>query len=209
MELREVGIYLTLVFEAGSVEAEDDLAVPQEELVHPDSHGPLIGAVQSRGVPAFLRLNMQYHPYKALRVTEGKLRYYSPEGASVVARQSLEQLYFRSGACYAITRECLFERGAILCGAYITERIMPGAISSDHGSRHDPIAANLDRGGVNNLICPRNTTSKNATGMAVSGYLVEAEKADLNELMKKYPEAFKRPLHPDVGPCYESWVRGE
>ena len=31
------------------------------------------------------------------------------------------------------------ERGGVLCGAYITERIMPGVVSTDHGAKHDPI----------------------------------------------------------------------
>ena len=39
----------------------------------------------------------------------------------------------------------------------------------------------------------------NATGMATSGFLVEVERVDLNELMKKYSEAFQRPYLPDAG----------
>jgi anaerobic selenocysteine-containing dehydrogenase len=31
------------------------------------------------------------------------------------------------------------ERGIVLCGAYVTERIMPGVAYVDHGARHDPI----------------------------------------------------------------------
>jgi len=86
------------------------------------------------------------------------------------------------------------ERGGVLCGAYVTERIMPGVVSVDHGSRYDPIIpGELDRGGAINTITPHNTTSKNTTGMAVCGFLVEAERANLDELRKKYPEAFNRP----------------
>jgi trimethylamine-N-oxide reductase (cytochrome c) len=88
------------------------------------------------------------------------------------------------------------ERGAVLGGAYVTERIMPGAIYMDHGARYDPIVpGELDRGGAINTITPHNTTSKNATGMVVSGFLAEVERVDLDELRKKYPEAFKRPYH--------------
>ena len=72
------------------------------------------------------------------------------------------------------------ERGAVLGGAYVTERIMPGAVSMDHGARYDPIIlGELDRGGAINTISPHNTTSKNATGMVVSSYLVEVEKVTL------------------------------
>ena len=102
------------------------------------------------------------------------------------------------------------ERGAILCGAYVTERIMPGSVSVDHGAKYDPIVpGELDRGGATNTICPYKTTSKNATGMAVSGFLIEVERADLGELMQKYPEAFKRPFHPAAGPSLASFVGGD
>jgi trimethylamine-N-oxide reductase (cytochrome c) len=84
---------------------------------------------------------------------------------------------------------------------------MPGSISVDHGSKYDPIVpGELDRGGAINTIAPRKTTSRNATGMATSGYLIEVERADLDELMKKYPEAFKRKFHPAAGTCLESFV---
>jgi trimethylamine-N-oxide reductase (cytochrome c) len=93
------------------------------------------------------------------------------------------------------------ERGAVLCGAYVTERIMPGVVSSDHGASYDPIVpGELDRGGAVNTLSPHQTTSKNATGIATSGYLVEVERANLDELRKKYPEAFRRPYDPATGP---------
>ena len=102
------------------------------------------------------------------------------------------------------------ERGAFLAGAYVTERIMPGVVSVDHGAKYDPIVpGELDRGGATDAIAPHKTTSKNVTGIATSGYLVEAERADLGELMQKYPEAFKRPFHPNAGPSYESFVGGK
>ncbi len=100
------------------------------------------------------------------------------------------------------------DRGTILAGAYVTERIMPGVINIDHGAKYDPIVpGELDRGGATDTIAPHKITSRNATGMATSGYLVEVERADLGELMKKYPEAFKRPFHPAAGPSTESFVR--
>jgi anaerobic selenocysteine-containing dehydrogenase len=92
------------------------------------------------------------------------------------------------------------ERGAVLGGAYVTERIMPGVVYMDHGARYDPIVpGELDRGGAINTITPHNTTSRNATGMVVSGFLVEVEKANMDELRNQYPEAFKRPYHADSG----------
>ena len=92
------------------------------------------------------------------------------------------------------------EKGGVLGGAYVTERIMPGVVYQDHGARYDPIVpGELDRGGAIDTITPHNRTSKNATGMVCSGFLVEVEGVNLGELMKKYPEAFKRPYHPAAG----------
>ena len=80
------------------------------------------------------------------------------------------------------------ERGAVLGGAYVTERIMPGAVSMDHGARYDPIIpGELDRGGAINTITPNKTTSKRATGMVVSSFLVEVENVDVNELKRSIP----------------------
>jgi len=102
------------------------------------------------------------------------------------------------------------ERGTVLGAAYITERIKPGSVLMHHGARVDLISINplIDRGGAIDLIVPPKTTSKNTVGMVCSGILVEVEKADISELMEKYPEAFKRRLHPDVGLYYETWVIG-
>jgi molybdopterin guanine dinucleotide-containing S/N-oxide reductase-like protein len=94
------------------------------------------------------------------------------------------------------------ERGIVLAGAYITERIMPGVVGIDHGAKYDPIVpGEIDRGGAINSIVPGNVTSKNAVGMVVSGFLAEMEKTDLEAMRAKYPEAFGRECHPTAGPC--------
>jgi molybdopterin guanine dinucleotide-containing S/N-oxide reductase-like protein len=101
------------------------------------------------------------------------------------------------------------QRGSVLGGAYVTERIIPGAVCQDHGARHDPITTGLDRGGSNNLICPANTTSKYAGGIATSGYLVEVEKVStdqMEEWRSKYPEAFHREYDPASGQHFNAWV---
>jgi trimethylamine-N-oxide reductase (cytochrome c) len=101
------------------------------------------------------------------------------------------------------------ERGAVLGGAYVTERLMAGVVYMDHGARYDPIIpGELDRGGAINTITPHNLTSKNSTGMVVSSFLVEVESVDLNDLRKKYPEAFKRKYHADAGLSFNAWVEG-
>ena len=101
------------------------------------------------------------------------------------------------------------ERGTVLAGAYVTERIMPGAVGMDHGAKYDPIVPGvIDRGGAINTIVPRNTTSKNACGHAVSGFLAEVEKTDLETLRGKYPEAFARECHITAGPCLAGMTEG-
>jgi len=100
------------------------------------------------------------------------------------------------------------ERGAVLGGAYVTERMMPGVVYMDHGARYDPVVpGELDRGGAINTITPHNLTSKNATGMVVSSFLVEVEEADLDEFRKNYPEAFARPYHPGAGLYVDGWLK--
>jgi trimethylamine-N-oxide reductase (cytochrome c) len=94
------------------------------------------------------------------------------------------------------------ERGAVLGGVIVCERIIHGAIYQDHGSRVDSIvlgSGGLDRGGANNLIAPSATTSRNAPGEVTSGYLVNIEKVDVFALAKQYPEAFGRNYEADTG----------
>ena len=101
------------------------------------------------------------------------------------------------------------ERGGVLGGAYVTERIRSGVVYQDHGARYDPIVpGELDRGGAINTICPGKPNSKNTLGMATSGFLVEVERTDLGELMKKHPEPFKRPYHPEAGLRMERVLTG-
>jgi trimethylamine-N-oxide reductase (cytochrome c) len=94
------------------------------------------------------------------------------------------------------------ERGGVLAGAWVTERVRSGTVYIDHGARWDPIiVGELDRGGAINTITPHRTTSKNASGMVSSGFLVNFEKADLAKLRNKYPDAFVRDkcYHPGAG----------
>ena len=82
------------------------------------------------------------------------------------------------------------ERGIVLCAAYVTERLIPNTCYVDHGSRLDPIIPGfLDRGGAINCITPTNMTSKHATGMATSSFLVEVQKVTDEEM-----ECWKRDI---------------
>ena len=105
------------------------------------------------------------------------------------------------------------ERGIVLGGAYVTERLIAGVAYMDHGSRCDWIIPGMvDRGGAINLICPHNTLSKNALGEATSGYLVEVEivsMEQMNEWRNNYPEAFERKYDPAAGLCFDAWIEGD
>jgi len=104
------------------------------------------------------------------------------------------------------------ERGTVLCGALVTERVMPGVAYVDHGARCDfIIPGKLDRGGAINLISPRNIMSQNCPGQATSGYLCEVQKVTatrMEEWRKLYPEAFERKYDPASGLRFDGWIEG-
>jgi trimethylamine-N-oxide reductase (cytochrome c) len=98
------------------------------------------------------------------------------------------------------------DRGAILFGAVITERIIRGALSIDHGAKIDFVSLDnrqVDRGGCINLIAP-SVQEKYKKGaeiaipeMNISGFLVEIEKIDPAK------------IEPGIGMNYDELVRGE
>ncbi|MBQ1449880.1 MAG: dehydrogenase, partial [Eggerthellaceae bacterium] len=103
------------------------------------------------------------------------------------------------------------ERGVVLAGAKISERIQPQSVMVNKGSRSDPIAPGFDRGGNINLISPAGPISKHCYSFAVSGYLVAVEKVTKEEMdgwVKQYPEAFERAYDPASGSHYAGWVEG-
>lgn len=52
--------------------------------------------------------DLKYHPLKALvQAEDGLVSYIDPRGSQIIARQQLQPTYYRNGAAYALTRECL------------------------------------------------------------------------------------------------------
>jgi molybdopterin guanine dinucleotide-containing S/N-oxide reductase-like protein len=104
------------------------------------------------------------------------------------------------------------ERGIVLGGAYVTDRIMPEVVYMDHGARLDPvIPGKVDRGGCINLITPGPTTSPNTQGQVASGFLVEVQKVSqeqMDEWKDSYPAAFERPYDSACGLRFDGWVEG-
>lgn len=83
-------------------------------------------------------------------------------------------------------------RGAVLAGAVVTERIIPSALSIDHGAKIDFAMLDgkmVDRGGCINLIAPSpiekygNAKEITIPEMNVSGFLVEAIKIDPSNIV--------------------------
>mgnify|MGYP003938577319 FL=1 len=106
------------------------------------------------------------------------------------------------------------ERGIVLCGALVMERIMPGVVSVDHVARTDIIIpGKLDRGGAINLISPGGLTSRHAGGQATTSFLVEVQKVTMEEYEKwktEYPEAWNREYDRASGLKATAWVvRGD
>ena len=73
------------------------------------------------------------------------------------------------------------DRGAVLCIAVITERVLPGIIHSYASSaNYDPLEPgnpkSIDRGGCVNLLTPSRMVSRHAPGMAPNSCLIEIVK---------------------------------
>jgi trimethylamine-N-oxide reductase (cytochrome c) len=70
------------------------------------------------------------------------------------------------------------DRGAVLGGAHLTERVRPGTVHSWGSSgKYDPLEpgkpGSTDRGGCMNILSPIRMLSKNAPGMANNSCLIE------------------------------------
>jgi trimethylamine-N-oxide reductase (cytochrome c) len=102
------------------------------------------------------------------------------------------------------------ERGIVLAGAYVTERLRPGVVYIDHGARHDPIkTGEIERGGAINTISPLAITSENCVGQATSGYLVQVERLkgeEMDRWRREYPAAFERKYDPAAGLRFDAWI---
>ncbi|HWQ84544.1 MAG TPA: molybdopterin dinucleotide binding domain-containing protein, partial [Anaerolineales bacterium] len=104
------------------------------------------------------------------------------------------------------------ERGAVLGGAVISQRIIPGALRFEKaGGGHHIIAGELHRGGNPNCINPKSSFSRNVYGLACTHFLVQIEKvtgAQMQEWRESYPEAFARDYDPAYGPFFTGWIEG-
>ncbi len=96
------------------------------------------------------------------------------------------------------------DRGELLAGVVVSDRVMPGVAWLTYGSWNDPVGPesdSLDRGGDGNTISYPGSMSPHHLGGSFNSVLFEVEKADLDELEKRYPEGFAGQ--------YTTWKRGE
>jgi molybdopterin guanine dinucleotide-containing S/N-oxide reductase-like protein len=102
------------------------------------------------------------------------------------------------------------DRGGVLGGAVISERIVPGALRFEKaGGGHHIIPGELHHGGNTNCINPKDCFSRNVYGLAATHFLVQVEKVtgdQMDEWRAKYPEHFERDYDPAYGPFFSGWV---
>ena len=69
--------------------------------------------------------DLKYHPLKQLSLDDrGALNLWDKEGAHIVARQQLHQTYYRNGAVYGLTRDCLLNQASLL-GTHSSAVVIP------------------------------------------------------------------------------------
>jgi CMP-N,N'-diacetyllegionaminic acid synthase len=88
----------------------------------------LLAAANAGSVVTVSRVDTKFHPDKVLKVDGGwGVRFYSEAGSGVKQRQTLEPLFFRNGACYALARATLMEEKRIFTEttrAHLVERML-------------------------------------------------------------------------------------
>lgn len=59
-------------------------------------------------------VDKKYHPLKQLSISGKRLSFYDHRGSQVIARQQLDELYYRNGVAYIVTRDCLMNERVLL-----------------------------------------------------------------------------------------------
>jgi trimethylamine-N-oxide reductase (cytochrome c) len=88
---------------------------------------------------------------------------------------------------------CFNDRGQVLAGVVLSDRIRPGVSWLTYGAWNDPVADDidaLDRSGDGNVLSYPFAQSVHHVGGAFNSVLFEVEKADLGALRARYPEGF-------------------
>jgi trimethylamine-N-oxide reductase (cytochrome c) len=95
------------------------------------------------------------------------------------------------------------DRGQVLAGVVITERLVPGCVWLTYGAWNDPLTPShdaIDRGGDGNVLSYSGSESVHHVGGAYNSVLIEVEKADLEALARQYPDG--------MAGRWSSWKKG-
>jgi len=101
---------------------------PTSPLRYPSDIKHLLDLLIESGADSALTVSLtdlKFHPLKQLTLDDGRVEYFDPAGANIIARQQLRSTYHRNGVGYAVTRECLLEQSAVIgadCRALIIDR---------------------------------------------------------------------------------------
>ena len=55
------------------------------------------------------KTDKKFHPYKALKIKDDYLKFFSQNGEKIKARQQLNETYYRNGACYAFSKNAIIK----------------------------------------------------------------------------------------------------
>ena len=84
------------------------------------SHKDIIAAIKKiinekkSSVWSITETDSKYHPQKQLLVNKRNLKFYSPIGKKIIARQQLSKIYHRNGAVYAVSRDYLINQKKLI-----------------------------------------------------------------------------------------------
>ncbi len=95
------------------------------------------------------------------------------------------------------------DRGSVLAGVVVSDRVMPGVAWLTYGSWNDPLGPESDspdRGGDGNVISHNGSMSCHHVGGSFNSVRFDVEKADLEALAKQYPDGFAGK--------YTTWKKG-
>jgi len=88
---------------------------------------------------------------------------------------------------------CFNDRGQVLAGVVVSDRIIAGVAWLTYGAWNDPMTSDadaLDRSGDGNLLSNPFPQSVHHVGGAFNSVLFDVEKADLSALAEQYPDGF-------------------
>ena len=102
------------------------------------------------------------------------------------------------------------ERGIVLGGACVWERIMPGVAYIDHGARPTPSSRARSTAAAPSTPSPRTASPpRHCCGQATSGYLVDVQKVrpeEMGDVAAGLPRGLRARVRPGAGLRFNGWV---